>query len=436
MTIREAMNTPLREILTVCAMLLLLCQGYLLLALCGIRKNGKSSAAAFLTLLAESVLFFLLLDGIFHYGESDYPRTWPAATEAFCVLPVWLLILAEILFAGVIAWEIHRLIRFREEYPTPWSVKETIDLLPAGAAFAEEDGNVVLANITINEIFRALTGKVLSNLNPLCELAEKQEQNNIHVVKAVYPESSRVWQLASGRITEKQKTYIWMTATDITEQAEINEALQDKNEKLKEINRRLDIYNRNAERIIISQELLNARMQVHSETGHILLVSRHYLDHPGSVDEAAFLETLKITNEHLLREYEEDDTERDPLAEAVEMAGAIGVTVKMSGLIPEEDTARNILAAAVSECATNTRKHSDGDYLYVEVDEEKDELTFKLSSRGKAAELQEVGSGGLGSLRALVENAGGTMAVSLSTAFILTIYLPKTGKMAPAGDAE
>ncbi len=433
MTIREAMNTPLREVLTVSAMLLLLCQGYLVLELLGIRKSRKSSVAAFFTLLAESALFFLLLDSIFHYGETDYPRTWPAATEVFCSLPVFLLILCEILFTGAIAWEIYRLIRFREEYPTPWSIKETIDLLPAGAAFAEEDGNVVLANITMNGIFRFLTGKVLLNLKPLWELAEKEEQDNVHVVKAAYPDSSRVWQLSTGRITEKGKTYLWMTAADITEQAGINEALQAKNEKLKEIRRRLDIYNRNAERIIISQELLSARMQVHSETGHILLAGRHYLDHPGSIDEAALLETLKTTNGHLLREYEEDDTARDPLAEAVEMAGVIGVTVKMSGLIPEDGTSRNILAAAISECATNTRKHADGDTLDAAVEEEKDRFTFRLSSQGKAAELRSAGSGGLGSLRTLVENAGGTLEVSLSTDFLLTITLPKKGKNGSCG---
>ena len=434
MTILEAMNTPLREVLTGSAMLLLLCQGYLLLALRGIRRSGKNNAAEILTFLAEFTLVFLLLDTIFHYGEPEYPRTWHAITEAFRFLPVFLLILCEILFAGVIVWEIRRLIRFREEYPTSWSVKETLDLLPAGAVFAEEDGNVVLANITMNRISRDMTGKVLSNLDPLWELAKKEEQDNTHVVKTVDPDGSRVWQLTSGRITENGTTYRWMTATDITEQAEIKETLQDKNEKLKEINRRLDIYNRNAERIIVSQELLSARRQVHSETGYILLASRHYLDHPGAIDEAALLENLKSTNAHLLREYEEDDTERDPLAEALEMARAIGVTVKMSGLIPEKGTAREILAAAISECATNTRKHADGNNLNAEVEEEEDRYLFRLSSRGKEAELQVAGSGGLGSLRTLVEKEGGTMEVTFSTEVHLTISLPKTEKMVLADD--
>ena len=40
--------------------------------------------------------------------------------------------------------------------------------------------------------------------------------------------------------------------------------------------------------MIISQELLNARMQVHNETGHVLLASRRYMDHPDAVDEENF----------------------------------------------------------------------------------------------------------------------------------------------------
>ena len=68
----------------------------------------------------------------------------------------------------------------------------------------------------------------------------------------------------------------------------------------------MEIYNRRAEQITISHELLNARRQVHSETGHILLASRHYMEHPESIDEDSFLNALKLTNMHLLKEYEED----------------------------------------------------------------------------------------------------------------------------------
>ena len=425
MTIREAMNAPLREILITWAMLLPLFQEYLCLTFFRLRYGRRIKAAVFFLYPLLFLLLFLLLDGVFHYGEMQCPRTWPAATTGFFSLPLSLLITLEVLFTALLIWESCMLIRIRKEHPTSWAVKETLDLLPAGVAFAEEDGRVVFANITMNEIARVLTGKAFMNLGPVLEKAEKTAGiQGPDTLQAVYPDGSEVWQFSSGRIMEDGKTYLRLVATDITELAKIHGTLQENHEKLKEIRRRLDIYSRTAERIIVSQELLNARMQVHNETGHILLASRHYMDQPGSVDETALLEMLKITNTHLLREYEEDDTVRDPLTEAIEMAKAIGVTVKLRGMIAEEGTHRTVLAAAIRECATNTRKHADGDDLDVMAEEEENQIEIRLTSKGNSTKSPNSESGGLASLRTLVENAGGSMEVFASETFLVKIAIP------------
>ena len=424
MTVWEAMDTPLREVLTVCAMVLILCKSSLVLALLRLRKNKKLTAAAVLSFCAAFALLFFLLDGMFHLGELAYPRTWNAVSAAFCSLPVSLPILLELLLAGDLLWQHRMLRRYQEDNPTPWSVKETVDLLPAGIAFAEENGNVVFANLAMNELSRALTGKVLTDLTPLWEKAGAAGEKEAGTLRAAYPDGTRVWQLFPARVTVNGNTYIQITATDITLQAGINEELQGKNKKLREINRRLEIYNRQAEQIIISQELLNARMQVHNETGHILLASRSYMDHPDTVDEAALLRSLKLANAYLLREFEEDDTQREALTEAMEMAGAIGVAVKLRGMIPEGGTPRTILAAAIGECATNIRKHADGDMLLVETEETDGGIIFTLTGSGEPAERPIAESGGLASLRTLAENSGGAMTVSGSPVFTLSIRLP------------
>ena len=110
----------------------------------------------------------------------------------------------------------------------------------------------------------------------------------------------KVWQFDAsphpdGALTE-------LIATDITGQAGILNDLQEKNRKLRDIQLRLKIYNRQAERIITAQELLSARMTVHDELGHILLESRHYLSDPKAFNEAMLLQTLRNTNSYLLRE--------------------------------------------------------------------------------------------------------------------------------------
>ena len=444
MTIRETMTTLLREILLTGQMILILLLGYLSMAMLPLRRKGKMSTLTVAVEVANLVLFYLLLDCVFHYREPEKPRTWPAAVDAFGKLPVALLIAAEVLTAGYLVWAIRKMIRFRSENLTPLAVKETIDLLPAGVAMAEEDGKVVFSNLTMNKVSRALTGRVLTDIGPLLALGgmqvpagvgdggemqiepdegESDDGTRSNIFRVTEPDGTRVWQFASDTTEEDGKTYLRLVATDISAQAGINAELQAKHDKLTEINRRLDIFNRNAERIIVSQELLNARMQVHNETGHILLASRHYMEHPEAVNEAEFLHTLKLTNAHLLNEYETDDTERDALSEAIEMASEIGVKVKLNGMIPEDGAPRTILAAAISECATNIRKHADGDLLTVDTQTDGESVVFTLAGNGNPPAGPVTETGGLASLRTLTEQEGGTMEVTTTPGFTLTIRL-------------
>ena len=187
-------------------------------------------------------------------------------------------------------------------------------------------------------------------------------------------QEGKVWQFDAsphpdGALTE-------LIATDITGQAGILNDLQEKNRKLRDIQLRLKIYNRQAERIITAQELLSARMTVHDELGHILLESRHYLSDPKAFNEAMLLQTLRNTNSYLLREYEQDDTARDALADAIDMAETIGVEVIITGRIPQEEPERSLLAAAIQENAANTVKHAGGSALSVQIRPEEDGTRF------------------------------------------------------------
>ena len=429
MTIWESMNTGLSELIISLAMLIMLYAGYLSMTFYRLGRKGKNTLISLTVFVIYFAAFYMMLDGKFHYVEPDYYyymdvdylRTWPRVTTAFCSLPAALILIVEVITViYLVLGTLHR-IHLRKKSLTRSSIKEALDQLPAGVAFAEMSGNVVFANLSMNDISESRFGKDIMDIAGF-------EHNTI------YSDVTKTWQFTQEHITWRGKPYIQLTANDITEEARINEELKDKNKKLKEIKSRLEIYNRRAEQITISRELLNARRQVHSETGHILLASRHYMEHPESIDEDNFLSTLKQTNMHLLKEYEEDDTEVDQLADAVEMAKAIAVKVKIKGMIPETGELRDILASAINECATNTQKHADGDTLTVTTEEKEDTIIFVLTGNGQPPEKDTVGSGsvhentiretgGLASLRTLVENAGGTMEIKAEEDFTVIIKM-------------
>ena len=118
-------------------------------------------------------------------------------------------------------------------------------------------------------------------------------------------------------------------------------------------------------------------MTVHDELGHILLESRHYLTAPEALNPGLLLQSLKNTNMYLLREYEQDDTARDALADAVDMAETIGVEVTIAGRAPAEEPGRSVLAAAIQESAAKTVKHAGGSALTEETDRAYQQFAFK-----------------------------------------------------------
>ena len=425
MTIWNAMETPVCSLLVITALLLLLWNSYLFLILAHAKESRTRILPALCSLLVIFVLFFFLLDGMFHYGEPEYPRTWHTATTAFCSFPVFIPLIIELITAVWLFWASRALALLRRARPTPDSVKETVDLLPVGIAFADESGQTVFANLTMDALSRALTGRVLTDLQPLLNRAEAGEAPLDGNLQTVVSDGIKVWKLSHGKIRAGNQDYFQLTATDVTALAKINEELRNNHDKLQELHRRLENYNREAEQMIVSHELLNARMQVHNETGHILLVSRRYMDDPEAIDETALLQTLSITNAQLLKEYEEDDTQRDRLSKAMEAARTIGVTVRLRGAIPENGTPRTILAAAIRECASNLRKHADGNRLEVETEDDDNEIRFTLAGNGRAPEKPFSETGGLSSLRTLVENAGGTMSVSAQSSVSIEIQLPE-----------
>lgn len=424
MSVMQALCSSGKETLLVSVMLLILLQAFILLALRRLKRKGLFAALAFAQFILLFLMFFLMLDAIFHYEDPSKPRTWPVFTTAFVSLPVMIVVAFEMISAVYLAVGFYRLRRYRMENLTQWAVKEAIDLLPAGVVFAGSDGNVVLSNLAMNDLYRQMSAKNLLDIRPLAEIADRPEEEDDDKLKGIYRDGNCVWQFTRQNIEENGEEYTQLTATDISAQAAINDELKEKNSRLKQIRARLEIYNRKAEQIIISRELLNARMQVHNETGHVLLASRRYMDKPGSVDEAALLNTLNVTNTYLLREYEEDDTQRDPLSEAIEMAKAIGVNVSFTGMIPAEGSPRNILSVAINECATNTRKHANGDELKAEVLEGEGFISFSVSSNGESPKKKINETGGLLTLRTVVENAGGSMTIKTQPQFCIDIRIP------------
>ena len=419
MTIHEALFSPTRRILMAVCFLLL--TGWIALISASFRSGRKPGIRMpHLLFLMSGFLFFYfpMLDIAQVINDPEAKEAVSPVLAALRRLPLAVMILWEAVSFLCLMAAFRGLLRRRKTHPTLESVKETMDLLPVGVAFGRADGTVAFSNLAMNALSRAVTGKELSDLNVFRKAVSPREEGRLAL-----PDS--VWRVHVRTADADGETFTQMTAAEFTAEAAFTRELEEKNKKLRDMNLRLEIYNHQAGQIIIAQELLTARMTVHSEVGNALLESRHYLMDPESFDEEKLLLSLKHLNTYLLREYEQDDTGRDILADSIDMSETIGVAVEFIGVIPAEDPFRRILAAAVMECASNTVKHADGTQLTVEIQNNAADITYYLHNNGTipAGTIQE--SGGLLSLRSLVEKENGTMQVKSFPEFALILRLPR-----------
>ena len=211
----------------------------------------------------------------------------------------------------------------------------------------------------------------------------------------------------------------------MTERYRIIEELRRNNAHLMELRSRMKAVSDLSGDMFIVQEESAARVALHNQLGQMLLMCRHYFEHEQDSDPAMVYMTARQMNLFLLGEAEEPvRVHGDDLQQALAMTQSIHVKVGITGDVPQEQSAREILSMAIRECAANTVKHAEGDSLTVDIVREDQSVVFILTNNGISPKTVITESGGLLSLRNSVESAGGEMLIESQPRFILTVRIP------------
>ena len=370
------------------------------------------------------LLCFALLIMLMDFCQSrvvspeDYLLYKPFQLAIFAQPWLWI-VCGELICTVILILLFRSNFKYRNEHLTPDVIRQTVDLLPAGICISDEKGTVLLSNLKMNAICRELTGHMLSDANRFTAQieAEGEKQNDRIFVKL---QSGTVCQFEQSILTESGREYNCLKVIDVTERYRVTEELKTKNAHLQEIRRRMQAVSDLSGDMFVAQEEAAARASLHNQLGQVLLMGRHYLEHPDDTDANLVYITTTQMNAFLLGEYKEPTEHKDDLlTEVLWMARSIGVTVDIKGDLPEQSSARTILAHAIQECAANCVKHAKGDRLMVTTSDKE----IIITNNGKPPKGEIAESGGLLSLRRSVEEAGGTMTVKSQPEFKLTIQL-------------
>ena len=418
MPLKEFVLCPPGRVAVTLWLLLTFVQLYYVISVTYLTRKKCLGLGLFVLFAAEFFASVILLCGL-------TAKPLPPFVRGVLSTPVWPWLAGEGALCAAAVLMGRALFRWRQQSTTVGIIKRTIDLLPVGVCFGDAQGMVAMANLRMDSLCRRITGKPLSDMAPFWEAVRQRgggeaDQDEIMVRLLSGP----VLLFSQKAVSVGGEAYTQVTAADMTAQSRLTDELLETNARLVEIQKRFRDYGEQVDAVARMQEILAAKMVVHDEVGHTLLMAKYYVEHPEAVDDESMLAMLKKTNEYLLQAGEEDDAQTDYLNSVLRMAGDIGVAVKIHGELPREAALRTLLGHAVTECAANTLKHAGGNQMELAISREDGTLTAQITNNGEAPRGEIHESGGLLSLRRMVNRAGGEMRVESRPRFCLTIRLP------------
>ncbi len=300
------------------------------------------------------------------------------------------------------------------------SIKYAVERLPVGVCAYYGNGQIVLSNTFMDNIYKEICNENLYN----GKLLEKHVLPDIKGKHIIHLNSGNTFQFSYSMVEDNNRKINIIMAEDISEKYLQKEILTVQKENAEEISLRLRQYNKDMVSIIAAKERLNAKVKIHDSLGITLLEIKNYLINGGNeTTKKEILSSLKENIQFLRQESEPAAT--DEYTAIFDAAANLNLTININRELPSEDTVSHIVATAMHECLTNTVRHANGDTLNVIINEDENQYIINFTNNGNPPSDNILEKGGLASLRKLTEDNHGSMTISNKNGFQLTLSLPK-----------
>lgn len=375
-------------------------------------------------LIPMIVLLYASAQCIAYINTQHLSSSWLLLVliQLFGRLPLIVLLIFLLVLTAVICLLFYESQQWKHQHITAVSIKEAVDDMSAGLCIYEDSGKVVLKNIAMEKVCRALTGTALLNGHEFAGQVQAVQQS-LDSKPIVMLADGGTLSFSESHIVEDGKSWHVMTAFDITEEYQKIRILSEQQKQVVALNQKLVAYGKEMVSSITAKEILNAKMKIHDEFGVNLLAAKHYILNGGTPQEAEALKTSLCRNVDYLR-HEGVRPETDEYTVLLKTAENLGMHVHVSGVFPKQPAMRHLLVSAMNECLTNTIRHAHGDTLRVAIHQSDTSIAAVFTNNGTQPMSPIVEKGGLTFLRQLIEKAGGTMTIQVKPTFLLEIKLP------------
>ena len=415
-------SAPAQTTLLVALFLTLIFSLFLLLAAYGRQRDKRKSILRLSVFLFFLILLSVLADAFSRMTEGLAYRTW-------LPLPMWLLWGMTLAADLLLLWDMAELRRQGKQALSRDSIKQALDMLPSGICYFTPSGSVKLCNRQMDSLFRSISQCDLQTLAELrdalsgCDACSGVIRLSQEMQTYLFPDG-KAW---SYRQTEVKASdgvvYTEAIFSDVTELYHKSLELKAQIKRLNAISRELKWLSDNALILTREKEVLSAKTKLHDDMGAGLIAIRHIL-HNNQTEEAANAMDLFRRAVSAIKYDNADPRGHSELDRFLQDAGAIGITVNLSGELPEQEELRRVMILAMRECLTNSVRHAGATTIQITVEQKGDSVSMQITNDGKPPETEVVPKGGLLNLYRHIMGCGGTMEIQSKPGFALTVVLP------------
>ena len=309
------------------------------------------------------------------------------------------------------------------------SVKHLIDSLRTGVMFCEKDGFVLLSNTRMQRLMTEITGQVSRNgkkffemlspdkIDPRCRITQFESQNVI-----ILPDSS-AWMFTMTELPMGRKTYLQLTATDISERWKLTAELQDQNSEL--TRRQEELKRTIADLHTISRERQTqiAKMRSHDVLSERIALLRQAVLNEQTPDYSL----LRSISEGLKVTLKPDGSALPPQNELDIMKqtfASIGVEIQFDGNLPEETAIGQLFADVAREAIANAVRHGLATQVHIHMEDSDGVVRMAITDNGHPGNDTIREGGGISGMRRRLSELNGELAIKATPGFALTVTIP------------
>ncbi len=322
------------------------------------------------------------------------------------------------------------MLRRRELYTqlSSISVKEAIDTLHTGLLFFRPEGDILLCNRRMDALVQQITERPLQDGRAMQQLLEfgTLRRGCVREIladqKVLRLPDSSVWSFAAHDIPMGHRTFLLLTADDVTERWNAVTILARQNQELEKRGQALRHTIGHLKAICEAEEIARSKRRVHDLLGQRISLLLRALRDDQQQDATLLMNFVSNLPTALREDRTPDPTRR--LEVLKETFDGMEVFVEVRGKLPENAEVADNFSEIAVECVTNAVRHGYATRIQLHFfQNEFWRMTVTDNGIPPSGPIRE--GGGLGGIRRRIGMLGGTMELYTAPRFRIEISGPK-----------